>query len=69
MLKKTKTKKSCKGGKHMAVSMAIIPTLEGKAATSIMKTLETSRIKPYSPESKLEAEQRIQEILKKRENK
>ncbi|MBQ3110099.1 MAG: hypothetical protein IJC69_03040 [Clostridia bacterium] len=53
----------------MAVSMAIIPTLEGKAATSIMKTLETSRIKPYSPESKLEAEQRIQEILKKRENK
>ena len=56
-----------KEGKHMAVSMAIIPTLKGEAAVSIMETLKASKIKSYSYESKIETERKIQEILKKRD--
>ena len=39
--------------KHMAVSMAVIPTLRGEAATSILETIKISKIKPYSKETKL----------------
>ena len=53
-------------GRNMAVSMAIIPTLKGEAAVSIMETLKSSKIKSYSHESKIETERRIQEILQKR---
>ena len=53
----------------MAVSMAVVPTLKGKAATSILETIEASKIKPYSNESKLDAEKKIQELLRKRDNK
>ncbi|MBO5337523.1 MAG: hypothetical protein J6A94_10390 [Lachnospiraceae bacterium] len=53
----------------MAVSMAVIPTLRGKAANSVLETLSTSKIKPYSPEAKADAEKMINEILQKRDNK
>ena len=56
-------------GKSMAVSMAVVPTLKGKAATSILETIRTSKIKPYSDESKLDAERKIQELLQKRDSK
>ena len=52
----------------MAVSMAVIPTLKGKAATSVLETLNESRIKPYFQEAKSEAEKKLSEILQKRDN-
>ena len=52
--------------KHMAVSMAVIPTLRGEAATSILETIKISKIKPYSKETKLDTERKIQELLQKR---
>lgn len=55
--------------KSMAVSMAVIPTLKGKAAASMLETINTSRIKPYSNESRLEAERKIQELAQKRNRK
>lgn len=55
--------------KHMAVSMAVIPTLKGKAAVSVLQTLSTSQIKPYSPEAKNDAEKKLSEILQKRDSK
>lgn len=55
--------------RHMAVSMAVIPTLKGKAATAVLETLKTSQIKPYSKETKLDTEKRMKEILQKRDNK
>lgn len=58
-----------KEGNNMAVSMAVIPTLRGKAANSVLETLSTSKIKPYSPEAKADAEKMINEILQKRDNK
>lgn len=58
-----------KGGKNMAVSMAVIPTLRGKAANSVLQTLNASRIKPYSKEARSDAERVISEILQKRDNK
>lgn len=53
----------------MAVSMAVIPTLKGKAADSVLETLSTSKIKPYSQEAKIDAERKLSEILQKRDNK
>jgi len=58
-----------KGEKNMAVSMAVIPTLKGKAAISVLETLNTSKIKPYSLEEKTETEERLSEILRKRDSK
>lgn len=58
-----------KEGKNMAVSMAVIPTLKGKAAVSVLETLSASRIKPYSQEAKSEAERQLSEILQKRDKK
>lgn len=57
-----------KEGKGMAVSMAVIPTLRGKAANSVIETLNVSKIKPYSQEEKTGAEKAISEILQKRDN-
>ena len=51
----------------MAVSMAVIPTLKGKAASSVLETLSTSKIKPYSQEAKVDTEKMLGEILQKRE--
>lgn len=58
-----------KGEKNMAVSMAVIPTLKGKAAASVLETLNTSKIKPYSLEEKAETEKRLSEMLQKRDSK
>lgn len=58
-----------KGEKNMAVSMAVIPTLKGKAAASVIETLNTSKIKPYSLEEKTEMEKRLSEMLQKRDSK
>ena len=49
--------------------MAVVPTLKGKAASSILETMKASKIKPYSDESRLDAERKIQELLQKRDNK
>lgn len=53
----------------MAVSMAVIPTLKGKAANSVLETLSSSRIKPYSQETKSETEKKLDEMLQKRADK
>ena len=58
-----------RGKKDMAVSMAVIPTLKGKAATSVIETLNKSKIKPYSLEEKSETEKRLSEMLRKRDSK
>lgn len=58
-----------KEGKNMAVSMAVIPTLRGKAANSVLETLSTSKIKPYSQEARVDTERLLSEILQKRDNK
>lgn len=58
-----------KEGKHMAVSMAVIPTLKGKAASAVLETLSTAKIEPYSQQEKLDAEKALSEILQKRDNK
>lgn len=55
--------------KNMAVSMAVIPTLKGKAASSVLETLSTSKIKPYSQEAKVDTEKMLGEILQKRDKK
>lgn len=65
--KKRVTKK--KEGESMAVSMAVIPTLKGKAAVSVLETISTSKIKPYSQEEKANAEKELNEILQKRDSK
>lgn len=52
--------------KKMAVSMAVVPTLKGKAADSVLKTLSSSKIKPYSPESRVDTEKKISDILQRR---
>lgn len=62
----TKVKKE---GRNMAVSMAVIPTLKGKAANSVLETLSSSRIKPYSQETKSETEKKLDEMLQKRADK
>ena len=46
--------------------MAVIPILRGKAASSILETIRTSRIKPYTQEERMETERKIQEVLQKR---
>lgn len=56
-----------KEGKNMAVSMAVIPTLKGKAAVSILETLSTSKIKPYSQETKSDTEKRLSEMMRRRD--
>ena len=53
----------------MAVSMAVIPTLKGKAASSVLETLSTSKIKPYSQEAKVDTEKMLGEILQRRDKK
>ena len=58
-----------KGEMNMAVSMAVVPTLKGKAATSVIETLSASKIRPYSPEEKFDAEKRLSEMLQKRDGK
>ena len=55
--------------KNMAVSMAVIPTLKGKAASSVLKTISTSKIKPYSQTTKADTEKMLSEILEKRDKK
>lgn len=62
-------KSTKKGEEKMAVSMAVIPTLKGKAAASVLETLNTSKIKPYSLEEKAETEKRLSEMLQKRDSK
>lgn len=58
-----------KEGKSMAVSKAVIPTLKGQAAVSVIQTISTSKIKPYSKEARVDAEKTIGKILQKRDNK
>lgn len=47
--------------------MAVIPTLKGEAAKSVLKTLKTSKIKPYSQKDKANTERMLNEILQKRD--
>lgn len=63
------SEKQDKEEKNMAISMAVIPTLKGSAAKSLLKTLDTAHIKPYSNESKANTEKILQELLLKRDNK
>ena len=56
-------------GTHMAVSMAVVPTLKGEAAESIIRTLGETKIKPYSQDAKDEAEKTLSVILQKRDDK
>lgn len=47
----------------MAVSKAIVPLLKGKEAESFMKTLESSKLKPYTEEEKERTERKAAEAL------
>ena len=69
MCEENEKRVTTKEGKSMAVSMAVIPTLKGKAASSVLETLSTSKIKPYSQEAKGDAERMLNEILQKRDKK
>ena len=51
---------------RMAVSKAIVPMLQGNAAKSLMKTLECSKIKPYSDDQRKETKDKVEELLAKR---
>lgn len=54
------------GRKHyMAVSKAVIPMLKGEAAVSLLRTLDKAKIKPYSQEKQMRAEENLREIIKK----
>lgn len=43
----------------MTLSKAIIPTLKGKAASSIVETLKEAKLKPYSEDEKINTEKRF----------
>lgn len=44
-----------------------VPVLKGEAAKSAKRILRTSRIKPYSQESKMKAEQALREYIQDRD--
>ena len=52
-----------KGGRRMAVSKAIVPLLKDDVAKSFMKTLERSRLKPYTEEQRRMTDEKVAEIL------
>ena len=43
--------------------------LKGEVLNSFLKTLNSAKIKPYSLEEKIEAERKLEKILKEREAK
>ena len=47
----------------MAVSMAVVPLLKDDVAKSFMKTLESSRLKPYTEEQKKMTDEKVAEVL------
>ena len=52
----------------MAVSKAIVPLLEGEAAHSIQKTLNSANIKPYSNAESEATSKLIKEAMAKQKN-
>lgn len=67
MQKERKAKE--KGGCRMAVSKAIVPLLKDDVAKSFMKTMKTSKLRPYTDQQSRATDQKITEILKKRTKK
>lgn len=52
-----------RGCRRMAVSMAVVPLLKDDVAKSFMKTLESSRLKPYTEEQRRMTDEKVAEIL------
>lgn len=50
----------------MPVSMAIVPLLKDDAAKSFMRTLESSRLCPYTDEQRINTYEKVKEILANR---
>jgi hypothetical protein len=46
----------------------LLPLFKGKAASSLLETINHSSIKSYSDEEKKDAELKIRELLKERKN-
>lgn len=51
---------------HMAVSMAVVPLLKGEVAKSFMEGLDKTRIRPYTDEERKATDEKVAEIIKKR---
>ena len=46
----------------------LLPLFKGKAALSLLETINHSHIKPYTDEKKKDAESRFRELLKEKRN-
>ena len=55
--------------RRMAVSKAVVPLLKDDVAKSFMKTLERSRLKPYSEKQRIQTDRKVAEILSAKLNK
>lgn len=53
----------------MAVSKAVVPLLKGEAAKSIRRTLNSSKIRPYSSEQRIQTDRAVKAILERRTQK
>ena len=52
-----------RGDRRMAVSKAVVPLLKDDVAKSFMKTLTSSKLKPYTDEQRKTTDKKIAEIL------
>ncbi len=52
--------------RQMAVSMAVVPLLKGKAAEGIMKDFKNSELKSYSDRERKQTNTAIAEILRQK---
>lgn len=53
---------------HMAVSMAVVPLLKDEVAKSLMKSLDNSKLQPYTDEQRKETDKKIEALIAKRQN-
>ena len=67
-MKKNKCTKD-EGGCRMAVSKAVVPLLKDDVAKSFMKTLEHSKLKPYTTKQSEATDRKIKKVLEKRAQK
>ena len=51
----------------MGISMAIVPTLKDEAAKSLMETLKTAKLKPYTDDQRKATDEAIERILSERQ--
>lgn len=59
-------KKKNKEVNGMGISMAIMPVLKDEAAKSLLETLKTAKLKPYTDEQRKATDEAIERILKEK---